>query len=162
MWAPGAYDEVVKWTGGKLSDSQKLIEEAMSSTLFCQSPTSRVYELVGLIRGCTVRKKRLIIVADRLYLITLAVLVSPRVGRGPMRSGICGGVAAGVFNIGISRTGSLPVRPQIKEKTLRSLFEITSDASEHESEGSTPHRRGQRRCTPDSDRNSKCNQPGST
>jgi hypothetical protein len=77
MWAPGAYDEVVKRTGGKLSDSQKLIEEAMSSTLFCQSPTSRVYELVGLIRGCTVRKKRLIIVADRLYLITLAVLVSP-------------------------------------------------------------------------------------
>jgi hypothetical protein len=53
-----------------------------------------------------------------------------------MRSGIF--VAAGVFNISISRTGSLPLRRQIKQKTLRSLFKITSDAPEHEFEGSTP------------------------
>ena len=84
--------------------------------------------------------------------------VQPRVGQGPMRSGIFVGIAAGVFNLRISRIGTLPLRRQIKLKTLRSLFKITSDTPEHESEGSTLHRRGRRRCTPDFDRNSKRNQ----
>jgi hypothetical protein len=36
-----------------------------------------------------------------------------------MRSGIFVGVAAGVFNLCINWNGALPVRRQIKQKTLR-------------------------------------------
>ena len=77
MWAPEVYEEIMAQTKGKLSDCQGLIEDAMSSTLLCHRPTSRLYELVGLIHGCLERKKRFIIVADRIFLITLAYMVSP-------------------------------------------------------------------------------------
>lgn len=77
MWSPEVYYEIMQYTNGKLSDCQDQIEQAMTSTLFSYRPTSRLYELIGLIRGCFEREKRFIIVADRLYLITMAVAVLP-------------------------------------------------------------------------------------
>jgi hypothetical protein len=93
---------------------------------------------------------------EAVFIVDVLVILV-RVGQGPMRSGIFVGVAAGVFNLSISRTGPLPFQRQIKLKTLRSLLKITSDTPEPESEGSTPHRRGRRGGTPDSDWNSKLN-----
>jgi len=80
MWSPEAYYQIMQHTQGKLADCQNLIDEAMTSTLFSHRPTSRLYELVGLIRGCFERQKRFIIVADRLYLVTMAVAVCNKMG----------------------------------------------------------------------------------
>jgi hypothetical protein len=77
MWSPEGCYEIMQHTQGKLADCQNLIEQAMTSTLFSYRPTSRLYELIGLICGCFEQKKRFIIVADRLYLITMAAAVSP-------------------------------------------------------------------------------------
>ena len=77
MWSPEVYYQIMQHTQGKLADCQNLIEQAMTSTLFSYRPTSRLYELIGLIRGCFERKKGFIIVADRLYLVTMAAAVSP-------------------------------------------------------------------------------------